>query len=146
MRTTLKSGAWIEHVPIQDLKGKHKRDLDRVGKPQPVFSEDGELDQQATIGGLDVLTWLAAKKDALWAMVIEKWSYDLPLPQFDRASGEVENADSFGELPLEDFEEIEALMEDFEAKLSRRADPKAAITSASNGSSRASAAHASPKG
>lgn len=146
MRTTLESGAWIEHVPLQELKGKHKRDLDGVGKPKPVFDERGEFDQQATIGSLDVMTWMSAKRDALWAMVIEKWSFDLPLPLFDRASGEVENAESFGELPLEDFEEIEVLMEAFDEKLSRRPDPKGTTTSASNGSSRASAARSSRTG
>jgi hypothetical protein len=26
VRTTLESGAWVEHVPIQDLKGRHIRD------------------------------------------------------------------------------------------------------------------------
>jgi hypothetical protein len=146
LRTTFKSGAWVEHLPIQDLKGKHRRDLDRVGKPQPVFDDRGEFDQQATMAGMDVLTWMGAKRDAMWAMIITGWSYDLPVPRFDRETGQAVNADSFGELPLEDFEELEALMEPFEARLSRTPDPKAATTSSSNGSSRASAAHGSRKG
>lgn len=138
MRTTLESGAWIEHVPIQELKGKHKRGLDRVGKPQPIFTADGVFDQAATMSGVDVLTWMAAKQEALWAMLIGGWSFELPVPQFDWAAGTVAGGEAFGELPLEDFTALEALMEPFEVKLGRRPDPKArgaATISGSNGSS-----------
>lgn len=135
MRTTFESGEWVEHLPVQELKGKHKRNLDKVGKPVPVFTERGDFDQAATMSGLDILTWQAAKRDAAWAMVISGWSYDLPVPVLDAASGEVSGAGAFGELPLGDFEELEALMAPFEEALSRRPDPKGVITSASNGSS-----------
>ena len=149
MRTTFGSGAWVEHVPIQELKGKHKRDLGKVGKPVPVFTAGGDFDQAATMTGVDVMTWLAAKRDATWAMLIGDWSFELSVPEFDRASGEVSGAEAFGELPLDDFEELEALMEPFEEKLARSPDPKAreaATTTSSNGSSRASAARNSPQG
>ena len=146
MRTTFASGAWVEHLPIGELKGKHKRNLDKVGKPVPVFTPGGDFDQAATMSGIDVMSWQAAKRDAAWAMVIEKWSFGLPLPQFDAASGEVTGADAFGELPIDDFEELEELLAPFEDKLNRRPDPKGATTSSSNGSSRASGAHGSRRG
>lgn len=142
MRSTFTSGAWVEHTPIQELRGKHKRNLDRVGKPRPVFGAGGEFDQAATVSGMDVMGWQAARRDAVWAMVITAWSWDLPVPVFGD-DGQVADADSFGELPLEDFEELEALLKPFEEKLARRPDPKGVTTSGSNGSSRESAA-ASP--
>ena len=144
MRTTLASGAWVEHLPVQELKGKHKRILDRVGKPTPVFTPDGGFDQAATISGLDVLGWQAARRDAIWAMVITAWSWDLPVPALGDA-GQVDGG-SFEELPLEDFEELEELLAPYEAKLQRKPDPKARAAgtiSGSNGSSRAAATAAS---
>jgi hypothetical protein len=80
-------------------------------------------------------------------MVVEGWSYDLPVPELGD-DGQVTGLDSFGELPLDDFDELERLLAPFEEKLARKPDPKApaaATTSSSNGSSRAKAA-ASPKG
>ena len=141
MRSTFESGAWVEHIALQDLKGKHKRGLDRVGKPQPVF-HNGEFDQEATVSGMDVMGWQAARRDAVWAMVITAWSYGLPVPQAGD-DGQVDGAEAFGELPLDDLEELEELMAPFEAKLQRRPNPKAqaaAITTGSNGSSRVSGA------
>jgi hypothetical protein len=149
MRTTFESGAWVEHTPIQELRGKHKRNLDRVGKPQvtaDAISDDGAVDVRALMSGIDIMSWQAAKRDAVWAMVIERWSYDLPVPVLEAASGEVTGADAFGELPLKDFEELEALLAPFEETLNQRPDPKGATTSASNGSSRASGAHGSRRG
>lgn len=138
MRTTLESGAWIDHVPIQDLRFGHKRKLDRHTKltvPSGAVGEDGAVDMDAIMGAVDMVEFSAAKQDALWALVIEKWSFDLPVPEL--AGGEVENAESFDELPLDDAEEIEALFAPFAAKLAKRPNPKGATTSASNGSSRA---------
>ena len=137
MRSTFTSGAWVEHTPIQELKGKHKRNLDRVGRPQPVY-RDGELDREATMSGLDIHTWQEAKRDGVWAMVIDGWSYDLPVPEIGD-SGQIVNVDSFGEMPLDDLDELEALMKPFEEKLNRKPDPKGTTISSSNGSSRASA-------
>lgn len=149
MRTTFESGAWVEHLPVQELKGKHKRDLDRVGKPRPVFGADGQPDIEATVSGLDVMGWVAGRRDAIWAMVLDAWSFDLPVPVFVRETGEVTGAEAYGELPLDDFEALEELMKPFEAKLERKPDPKApgaATTTSSNGSSRASGARSSRKG
>lgn len=143
MRTTLESGAWIEHVPVQELKGKHKRALDRAGKP-PVSPDaldgEGQVDVRALLSGMDISSWMAARQDALWAVLIERWSYDLPVPELDGDA--IVNADSLGELPLADYEEIEQLFEPYAAKLARRPDPKAqtaGTTTSSNGSSPARA-------
>lgn len=140
MRTELESGAWIEHVPIQDLKGKHKRLLDRhtrLAVPAGAVSEDGSVDIDAVMSSINMFAFSAAKQDALWALLIDKWSYGLPVP--DLVAGEVENEDSFGEIPLDDYEEIERLLTPHAAKLARRPDPKSSTTSASNGSSPARA-------
>src|SRR5262250_2197634 len=121
MRTTLESGAWVEHVPIGELKGKHKRAVEAAGKP-PVspdaFDGDGQVDVRAVLSGMDISSWLAARQDALWAVLIDAWSYDLPVPELN--GGAVVNADSLGELPLGDYEEIEALFAPYAAKLARR--------------------------
>ena len=140
MRTTLESGAWIEHVPIGELKGKHKRALERAGKPAldgASITDEGKVDVRAVLSGMDISSWMGAKQDALWATLIEAWSYELPLPALDGDA--IVNADSLGELPLGDYEEIERLFEPYAAKLGRRPDPKTSTTSSSNGSSRASA-------
>jgi hypothetical protein len=140
MRTTLESGAWIEHVPIGDLKGKHKRALDRAGKPAAIgdaITDEGKVDVRTLVSGMDISSWMAAKQDALWAVLIEAWSYDLPVPELDGDA--IVGADSLGELPLDDYEEIERLFEPYAEKLARRPDPKTSTTSSSNGSSPARA-------
>ena len=143
MRTTLESGAWIEHVPIQDLKGKHKRDFDRAGKPKiapGAVDSDGSVDVGVLLAGVDVMAFSAARADALWAIIITGWSYDVPVPQHDRGSGEITGLDeALEEIPLDDYEEIGALLARFMEKLDRRPDPKQGITSSSNGSSPARA-------
>lgn len=142
MRTTLESGAWVEHLPVQDLRYGHKRALERAGKlalGPGVVDEDGQVDMAAVVAGLDVKGLSAARQDALWAMVITGWSYDLPVPQLDKASGTVTGAEAFDDLPLGDAEEIEMLLQPFAEKLGRRPDPKSSITSGSNGSPRAAA-------
>lgn len=140
MRTTLESGEWIDHVPVQELKGKHKRLLDRhtrLAVPPGAVSEDGRVDMDAVMESVDMFAFSADKQDALWALLIDKWSYDLPVP--DLVSGEVENAASFGEIPLDDYEEIGEVLAPHAAKLARRPDPKSSTTSASSGSSPARA-------
>jgi hypothetical protein len=146
MRTTLASGAWIDHVPVQDLKGGHKRKLDRTTKlalPPGAVSEDGQVDMDALMSSMDMTAFAAAKQDATWALLIDKWSYDLPVP--DLTAGGVEGSESFDEIPIDDYEEIGQVLAPHAAKLARRPNPKHSTTSASNGSSPARAG-ASPKG
>lgn len=144
MRTTLTSGAWVEHRPIQDLKRKDKQLLAGFKRPnlQGALTPDGKVDMAAVLAGMDVMSYVADGEDFCWALVLTAWSYDLPLPAVHE--GELLNAASIGELPLEDGEELEALFAPYQDKLRRQPDPKGTTTSASNGSSPANAAHGSP--
>lgn len=149
MRTTLESGAWVEHTPIQDLKGAHSRVLDKAAKMQiarEAVDDDGNVDVPTLIAALDVADFSEKKHDALWALLISAWSFDFPLPQIDKASGIVTGADVLGEIPIDDYREIDILFEPYSKKLNRKADPKGSTTSASNGSSRPSGAHGSRRG
>jgi len=142
MRTELASGAWIEHVPIQDLRGRHRRDYERAGKPRVApgsVDASGDIDIGVLLAGMDVTSYGLAKKDALWAIIIGGWSYDAPVPVFDRGSGEVTGTDALDDIPIDDYDEIEQLLAPFEAKLNRRPDPKSSTSSGSNGSSPARA-------
>src|SRR5689334_10775346 len=97
------------------------------------ITEDGEFDRSqgmAFTGAMQL-----AARNAVIARVITGWSYGTPVPYFE--AGEVCNAESIDEIPLDDFNEIEELIAPYLAKLRQRADPKRGITSASNGSSRA---------
>jgi hypothetical protein len=80
-----------------------------------------------------------ARHDALWALLIEKWSWEFPVPVLDRASGEVSGGEVLDEVSAEDYAAIDEALEPHAKKLRRRPNPKKATTSASNGSSRARA-------
>jgi hypothetical protein len=144
MRTTLTSGAEIEHRPIQDLRAKDKDAVTMSVKMAIPVTEDGEIDRSQGLqmsGAMQL-----AARNAVISRVITKWPYG-PVPTF--GAGEVHGAELIDEIPIDDFNEIEELIAPYLAKLRQRANPKAAAaatTTASNGSSRASAAHASPTG
>lgn len=154
MRTDLESGAWVEHRPLQDLKGKDKDALTRVLRyslPPGIDLEHPDL--TALVSGVNVGDYMLRQRDATWAQVITAWPFTgddgqaLPIP-YVNSEGEIADRASFGEIPLGDFEEIERLFAPYLAKLQRRPDPKGSpsgTTSSSNGSSRARAPH-SPKG
>ena len=142
MRTTLESGAWIEHVPVQDLKGKHIRDYARVAKMRMTRSDvddEGEVDVGGLIERMDLAEMDEARHDALWAMLIEKWSWDFAVPQFDRASGTVSGAEVLDEIGADDYAEIDTVLNPHAKKLRSRPNRSGGTTSASNGSSRAKA-------
>lgn len=143
MRTTLESGAWIEHVPIQDLKGRHIRDYARAGKNAisgDAVDDEGNIDVRVIVTSTDLGEQQEVKHDALWAIIITGWSYEgLPVPKFDRGSGQADGAEALEEIPAGDYAEIDALLEPFAKKLTAAPRPKEATTSASNGSSPAKA-------
>lgn len=142
MRTTLESGAWIEHIPIQDIKGKHIRDYARAGKGQvnpDAVDEDGQVDAKVLVTSMDLGEAQEEKHDALWAIVITGWSYDFPVLKFDRGSGETAGAEVLDEFPGDDYQEIDLLLQPFAKKLTAKPRPKGVITSASNGSSKGAA-------
>jgi hypothetical protein len=152
MRTELQSGAWVEHRPIQDLVGNDK---DAVSRSQRfAFKMPAQLDQaglQAAIAEaashVDPQEFAITQRNAVWARVITAWSFDLPVPVLEN-DGHIVNGDSIGAVPIDDFEALEALFAPYQAKLTRRPDPKGpptATTSSSSNSSRANRT-GSPKG
>jgi hypothetical protein len=142
MRTTLESGAWVEHVPIQDIKGKHIRDYARAGKGRinpDAVDDDGQVDARALVAGMDLGEAQEEKHDALWAIILTAWSYEFPVPKFDRGSGETAGAEVLDEIPCDDYQEIDEILAPFAKKLGSRPNRGGATTSASNGSSKAAA-------
>lgn len=147
MRTELPSGAWIEHRPVQDLRGKDKDAVTMAVRMVIPMTADGEVDlsQGMTMGGeLQIKS-----RNAVIARVITAWSFTAedggPLPVPEWAGREIVNEDSIGELPLDGLNEIEELIAPYLAKLRARPDPKGATTSSSNGLPRAKA-HGSRRG
>lgn len=142
MRTTLESGAYVEHVAIQDVKGRHIRDYARAGRGHvdpAAVDDDGNVDARALVTGMDLGEAQEEKHDALWAIILTGWSYEFAVPKFDRGSGETHGTEVLDEIPGDDYQEIDLLLKPFQAKLAARPSPKGATTSASNGSSRAKA-------
>jgi hypothetical protein len=139
MRTTLESGAWIEHVPIQGLTARHYRDWQRLGMniSEDAIGDDGEVDVRALVAGMDIGLQNLDKISALFGILISAWSYEnLPVPAFDRPSGETSNAESIEDIPGDDYREIFLLLQPFREKLDIKASPKEATTSTSSGSSK----------
>lgn len=142
MRTTLESGAWIEHVPVQDIKGKHIRAMQRVAKmrmSRDDVDDDGEVDVGGLIERMDLADMDEARHDALWALLITGWSYDFPVPQLEVASGIVTGAEVLDEIPGSDYQEIDEALAPHGRKIRNRPNRSGGTTSASNGSSRAKA-------
>lgn len=156
MRTTLSSGAWIEHRAIGDLKRKDKQRLSRLttgklmgsGIDPAAFDATDERTLIASVlssatSRMDVMGFTADQEDAVWALLITGWSYELPVPSVivtEDGAPVIENAASLGEVPLGDAEEIDQVFAPYRAKLSRRPDPKGTTTSSSNGLSPANVA------
>ena len=135
MKTTLESGAWIDHRPIQDLKAKDKDAVSESVKMAIPVTSDGEIDLSQGVAMSGIMQ--IAARNAAMARVITAWSYDYPVPYFE--AHEVHDAESIDEIPLDDFNEIEALIDPYLTKLRQRPSPKGATTTSSNGSSRAKA-------
>ena len=142
MRSDLPSGAWIEHVPVQDLKGKHIRAMQRVAKmrmSRDDVDEDGEVDVGGLVERMDLADMDEARHDALWALLITSWSFPFPVPQLERASGVVTGAEVLDEISAEDYAAIDEVLDPHAKKIRRRPSPKKATTSGSSASSRARA-------
>lgn len=149
MRTDLKSGAWIEHRPIQDLKGKDKDAVDRVIRMSLPMTAEGELD---TSHGLSIgMEMQEKRRNALIARVVTGWSFTRddgsPLPVPYHEADLIVHEDSIGDYPIDDAAELDELLAPYLVKVARKPNPKAqaaATITNSNGSSRASAAPPSP--
>ena len=139
MRYELESGAWIDLRPVQDLKSRD-RDVwddahDQAMGISATVAEDGHLDIQRLPVTPSRLSRLPRR--ALLCRLLNSWSYDgLPLPRW---AGGIENEESLAEIPLEDDDEIQALLDPYVEKIRARPDPKgrrgATTTKSGNGSS-----------
>lgn len=144
MRHEFPSGAWIEVIPVQDLKMKHRDRLAEMAQDGTPMKDD-DVDWaaiDALPGGRSrwSVRWARHRRNIAIAMMLTGWSYDLPLPQIN-ADGDLVNEDSIGEADPE----LAAFIEPYIEKLTRDPDPKGTTTSTSNGRSKAKAA-ASPTG
>lgn len=134
MRSELKSGAWVEYLPVGELKARHKDVLTAVVNMEMIPGDAGgvtdDMDKRRARTRAELKL-----RDARWAMLITAWSWELQVPEWDADLLEVRNAASIGELPPDDYGDIEDLLTPHALILLRRPDPKAGTTSSSNGSS-----------
>lgn len=123
MRHTFESGEWVDLLPIQDLKVKHRDKLIETANYGAALNDDGEVDRAAiaaTPGG-PARYWLRyqrRRRDITVALVVQAWSYPVPVPEVT-PDGELINADSVGETDAE----LVHLIEPYLDKLSRDPDP-----------------------
>lgn len=138
MRIDLPSGGWVDVIPIQDLKGKHRSKLNACVNTGVPYTEDADLDRvkiDAMPGGYPAFNeaWKARRQALTAAIVITAWSYDpLPIPSIDEGTRDVVNAASMDEVGLDVFDAIEPHLR----KLSRDPNPKGLITSTPTGPSK----------
>ena len=142
MKTTFESGAWVEHRLIQDMVAKDKDAVSLSVKMAIPITEDGEIDRSQ--GLLMSGAMQLAARNAVIARVITAWSYVAPVPYFE--AQEVHDAESIDGIPIDDFNELEALIAPYLDKLRQRPNPKATTTTKSSTSSRANGARVSPTG
>lgn len=140
MRHTLTSGEWIDVLPISGLKAKHKDAVEAAIKMYVSIDENGKPEMKDMPFTMSIPK---AQRNVLMAMCISAWSFTiedgaaLPVPQWhaDGDMGLIENEDSFGEIGIDDFNEIEEWFEPYLAKTRRRPDPKGTTTANSSGTS-----------
>ena len=133
MRHDLTSGQWVDMRPVQDLK---VRDQEVYEAPltdfEIGFGEDGKPDLGERKFSMKIPK---LQRRALLCRLLTAWSFDLPRPMWE---GGIENEESFSELPLEDWQEIEALLEPYVEKIKLKPDPKGSRSGTSTGSSTSS--------
>lgn len=141
MRHDLESGAWVDMTPVGELRGKDRDRYDKAVRFQLPVTEGGDFDvirgvaERVGIGEL--------RRNAAMACFITAWSFvrkdgePLPVPGLDEL-GAVAHLEVIGDYPIDDEDEIEALIAPYVAKL-RRPDPKETTTSSLNGRSKARA-------
>ena len=78
-----------------------------IGKPEVALTPSGEPDVASMLGGMDIMTWVADQKDAIWALAITGWSYELPVPVLD--GGQVTGAEAFARVRALDPDPAESL-------------------------------------
>lgn len=138
MRADLKSGAWIEHLPVSDLKARHKDIMSGTVRMELPPGDTGEASDDPAVRRARAVAELRLR-DARWAVLITAWSFELPVPEWDDDTFTVTARESVGEIPAGDYDDIEEILTPHSLVLLRRPDPKGATTSSSNGSSPARA-------
>jgi hypothetical protein len=142
VRHELTSGAWIEIVPVHDLKGKDRDRFSKAVRQELPLDDDGTFDSAAAVA--QRLNDSEVRRNAAIACFISGWSFTLgdgsplPVPGLDDY-GAITSKDSIGDYPIDDEDEIETILVPYLVKL-RRPDPKEATTSTSNGRSKVKAA------
>lgn len=140
MRHEFESGEWVEVIPIQQLKLKHKTRYVNASNSLVRLDAEGDVDKAAVSAGPGgwrgyVQMLEQVREAALIAATVTAWSYDVPLPEIT-PDWLVLNVESAGEADMELLD----LLEPYRLKLIREPDPKGMTTSASNGRSKATAA------
>lgn len=140
MRHNFESGGWVELIPIQQLKLKHKTRYVNASNSLVRLDAEGDVDRAAVAaepGGWRGYVQMLerVREAALIATTVTAWSYGVPLPEIT-PEWLVLNVDSAGEADLD----LQDVLEPYRLKLLREPDPKGTTTSASNGRSKAKAA------
>src|SRR5580692_2813093 len=138
MHVDLASGHSIEITPITGLKAKHRDAYEGAPKIYMKFNEQGEPDMSDMPLSMSMAK---LQRNALLATLVSAWSFRVddedvssPLLPVPRWTGmDIENDESFGEIPLDSFDEIEDLLKPYISKITRKPDPKETTTAASTG-------------
>jgi len=143
MRKEFGSGNWIDIAPVQGLKAKHRDAYEGAPKIYIKFREDGSVDMSDMPLSM---TLAKLQRNGLLATLITDWSFEstsddgiptgtkLPVPHWNGT--EIEGNESFGEIPIDDMDELEDLLQPYLKKVQRKPDPKKTITGGSTGPSR----------
>lgn len=143
MRHELASGAWVDLRPVQDLKSRD-RDVWDDAHDQAMGVSASIANMEIDVREIAVSPARLARlpRRALLARLLTAWSYEeLPRPRW---AGGIENEESLAEVPLDDMDEITALLEPYVARIQARPDPKGrrgATGTKSSSASKATPAH-----
>jgi hypothetical protein len=140
MRVTFESGNWVEmRSPAELMSGD--RSAMHAATEIPVSSKQLNAASKGDNSILGDITFsmgmVEDQQYAVLSRLISAWSYDFPIPRLDETTtptGKPAFEDSLRQIPIDDWDEIDAAVAPHMAKL--RKGPKGKATSSSNGSSR----------
>lgn len=158
--TNEETTAWVDILPIQALKSKHKDAVMAAIKLYVSLDDKGQPD----LSRLPITMSIPkAQRNIAIAILVSSWSFSscqfddqgapvdgteqpLPVPTWsaDGAAGIITDEDSIGELDIDDLNWLEQVLEPYLAKIRFRPDPKGTTTESSNDTSRGKASR-SPK-
>lgn len=136
MKAELKSGAWVEMRDIGSLNAKDKAVMLAATQIAVNMMNPGE--STMSLGGM------TGQRHAVMARVITAWSFQYMIPSDDPSEDEDGSKTyeaSIMYLPIDDYNELEDVIQPYIEKLSNTGPKEGLVTSSrSNGSSRARAA------